>query len=403
MTKSTRVSSCGWLACVHHTKANERSDCSKAHQQTQSNNSSNSGEMLPQRVARAPSPHARASPPWPRIALYALALFSSIYALRFVYSKCDTRAHMSVLLTKTTAILKANDVEYWLDKGTLLGVHRDAGLIPWEYDVDLGVMNATCSEISALKSAFASVGLVAYDRSDYIPHKVKITYDTENHHFYWSDPYMHDPCIRVYDMNDVSTWVDIYWYVEVRAAEVAAKRSDILVPPGYDGNSSLLCCSEGLQEFTDHMCCGGCVPYASVFPLKKQRVFVPDGVYMTQEQFVPHAVPEFLKIQYGRNALESREIKVRVCICLTVAVCVCGGGAVVPAGMQASMRTDLEAVVGVGVNVLAQGWKGIVCGFWTNPLLFAVHLATFVGLVLLLALWFRRRRAAARHLKPRSL
>jgi hypothetical protein len=245
-----------------------------------------------------------------RVVLVALAVVAALYSLRFVYSKCDTRATMSVLLTKTTTILQRNNVEYWLDKGTLLGVHRDEGLIPWEYDVDLGVMNKTCAEISKLKAEFTAVGLTAYDRSDYIAHKVKLTYDTENHHFYWSDPYMHDPCIRVYDTSDVSTWVDIYWYVELDVRTIAAQRENVLIPPGYDWNSSLLCCSEGLKEYTDHMCCGGCVPKDSVFPLQQKHVAVSDGKQRVQLQPLPSRVPEFLSIQYGANALSSREIKV---------------------------------------------------------------------------------------------
>ncbi|GMF24914.1 unnamed protein product [Phytophthora lilii] len=194
---------------------------------------------------------------------------------------------MSSLLTKTSRILKRNGVEYWLDKGTLLGVHRDDGLIPWEYDVDLGVMNATCAEISALKSEFEAVGLTAYDREDDIPHKVKLTYDTENHEFYWSDPRLHDPCIRVYDATDVGTWVDIYWYVELTHEEVVADRENVLVPPGYDEEDSLVCCSEGLQTHTEHMCCGGCVPRKSLFPLQHKAVNVHDGVDPVQEQPMP--------------------------------------------------------------------------------------------------------------------
>lgn len=217
---------------------------------------------------------------------------------------------MSELLTKTTTILQRNQVEYWLDKGTLLGVHRDKGLIPWEYDVDLGVMNSTCAQISMLKDEFKAVGLTAYDRSDYIPHKVKLTYDTENHYFYWSDPYMHDPCIRIYDTYDISIWVDIYWYVELSVKDVGAAYQRILIPPNYDWNSSLLCCSEGLLDFTDHMCCGGCVPKTSVFPLQKQHVPVSNGIQPVQVQYVPNQISNFLSIQYGEKALVSREIKV---------------------------------------------------------------------------------------------
>lgn len=246
------------------------------------------------------------------LALLALVTFCGLYTVRFLYSKCDTREQMAVMLTKTTQIFKRHGVEYWLDKGTLLGIHRDDGLIPWEYDVDIGVMNTTCDQISALKSEFEAVGLVAYDRQDYIPHKVKLTYDTENHCFYWSDPQLHDPCIRVYDSSDVSTWVDIYWYVELDAAQVtAAGAGNVLVPPGYDGSDSLVCCSEGLQEHTEHMCCGGCVPKSSLFPLKRHYVMVPDGVEPVQDQYLPYDVPQFLSIQYGEKALTTREIKVR--------------------------------------------------------------------------------------------
>jgi hypothetical protein len=245
------------------------------------------------------------------LAVLAFVVLSGVYALRFLYSKCDTREQMAVMLSKTTELFKRHGVEYWLDKGTLLGIHRDDGLIPWEYDVDIGVMNATCDQISALKSEFQAVGLVAYDRRDYIPHKVKLTYDTENHHFYWSDPHLHDPCIRVYDSSDVSTWVDVYWYVELEAAQVAAAgEGNVLVPPGYDGSDSLVCCSEGLQEYTEHMCCGGCVPKGSLFPLKRHTVMVPDGVEPVQDQYLPYDVPQFLSIQYGEKALTTREIKV---------------------------------------------------------------------------------------------
>uniref|UniRef100_M4BZH6 LicD/FKTN/FKRP nucleotidyltransferase domain-containing protein n=1 Tax=Hyaloperonospora arabidopsidis (strain Emoy2) TaxID=559515 RepID=M4BZH6_HYAAE len=264
---------------------------------------------------------------------------------------------MSLLLTKTSRILKRHNVEYWLDKGTLLGVHRDNELIPWEYDVDLGVMNATCGAIAALKSDFEAVGLTAYDREDDIPHKVKLTYDTENHHLYWSDSRLHDPCIRVYDTRDSSMWVDIYWYVELTPEEVAADRTKVLVPPDYNEKDSLVCCSEGLQEHTEHMCCGGCVPKNSLFPLQRKHMNVYDGIESVQEQPVPAAVSQYLSIQYGENALTSREIK---------------------------------------------GWKSVVCGFWTSPLLFIVHLTLFIGMLLALAILYRRK-CFTRNSKRRKL
>lgn len=303
--------------------------------------------MLPYRVPAAASRRLRV--PLRQVMCYVLCFSMAtalIQMLRFLYGKCDTRDHMSTLLTKTTRILNHNDVEYWLDKGTLLGIHRDDGLIPWEYDVDLGVMNATCAKISTLKSEFKAVGLTAYDREDIIPHKVKLTYDTENHNFYWSDPKLHDPCIRVYDSADLSTWVDIYWYIELTHKEVAAAREKVLVPAGYDNVDSLVCCSEGLQAYTEHMCCGGCVPRKSLFPLQHKNVNVYNGIDSVQRQPVPAQVAEFLSIQYGASALTSREIK---------------------------------------------GWKGITCGFWTSPLLFILHLAMLNGVLIALVIYFQRR------------
>jgi hypothetical protein len=272
--------------------------------------------------------------------------FTFLGLIRFLYHKCDTRTQMSIMLTKTTKILQRNNIEYWLDKGTLLGVFRDNGLIPWEYDVDLGVMNRTCNEISKLKEEFKQVGLTAYDRSDFIPHKVKITYDTEHHHFYWSDPYLHDPCIRVYDTNDLSTWVDIYWYVEYTAEDVLKDPSQFLIPPRYDYKDHLICCSEGLRKHTHQMCCGGCIPKTSLFPLSKQMVSVTDGISMSQSQFVPNAIVPFLSIQYGEKALRNRKIK---------------------------------------------GWKGVVCGFWTSPMLFMFHLM-ILNIVLVLLVFVMKSK-----------
>lgn len=254
------------------------------------------------------------TPPRQQVLYYMMSLLVVVWVLqmlRFLYGKCDTRTHMSLLLTKTSRILKRHNVEYWLDKGTLLGIYREDGLIPWEYDVDLGVMNATCAKISTLKSEFETVGLTVYDREDDIPHKVKLTYDTENHKFYSSDLRLHDPCIRVYDKTDMGTWVDIYWYVELTPEEVAADRENVLVPLNYDEKDNLVCCSEGLQTHTEHMCCGGCVPRKILFPLQRKYVNVHDGVDPVQEQPVPAAVAQFLSIQYGKSALTSREIKVR--------------------------------------------------------------------------------------------
>lgn len=47
-------------------------------------------------------------------------------------------------------------VRWWLEGGSLLGAMRSSDIIPWDYDVDIGIMRDDidkCPELSALKSA----------------------------------------------------------------------------------------------------------------------------------------------------------------------------------------------------------------------------------------------------------
>ena len=62
---------------------------------------------------------------------------------------------------------------YWLDDGSLLGAWRDGGIIPWEFDLDMGVMLEDCERYTALKDAMAKDGLTLYKRGDYIAAKKK--------------------------------------------------------------------------------------------------------------------------------------------------------------------------------------------------------------------------------------
>jgi len=43
-------------------------------------------------------------------------------------------------LTKVTAVLRKNNIDYFLDMGTLLGAAREKKFIPWDNDIDLGII-----------------------------------------------------------------------------------------------------------------------------------------------------------------------------------------------------------------------------------------------------------------------
>jgi len=55
-------------------------------------------------------------------------------------------------------ILSANDIKYWTDGGTTLGVIRNRGIIPWDDDLDIGIMKSDLKKFLKLKAQFKKCG-----------------------------------------------------------------------------------------------------------------------------------------------------------------------------------------------------------------------------------------------------
>jgi len=55
-------------------------------------------------------------------------------------------------------ILEANDIPFFAEGGTALGAVRNKGIIPWDDDVDLGLLSKDKKKFLALKSVFAKCG-----------------------------------------------------------------------------------------------------------------------------------------------------------------------------------------------------------------------------------------------------
>ena len=71
-------------------------------------------------------------------------------------------------LKQILQILDKNDVNYWIDYGTLLGIIRDGDFIPWDDDIDLGCLSSDGCKIYELEREFKSIKWDFYIKHDMI-------------------------------------------------------------------------------------------------------------------------------------------------------------------------------------------------------------------------------------------
>ncbi len=65
----------------------------------------------------------------------------------------------TILLKIVTKILERNNINYWLDCGTLLGAVRHKGFVPWDDDIDIGMLREDFNNAGKVLSA----ELASYD------------------------------------------------------------------------------------------------------------------------------------------------------------------------------------------------------------------------------------------------
>ena len=47
---------------------------------------------------------------------------------------------METILRDIDKICRENNISYWIESGTMLGAKRHNGFIPWDDDIDIGMM-----------------------------------------------------------------------------------------------------------------------------------------------------------------------------------------------------------------------------------------------------------------------
>ena len=52
----------------------------------------------------------------------------------------ETKQELLLMLKETIDFLDANDIRYSITSGTMLGAVRHQGFIPWDDDIDIGIL-----------------------------------------------------------------------------------------------------------------------------------------------------------------------------------------------------------------------------------------------------------------------
>ena len=78
--------------------------------------------------------------------------------MKLKYTKTDVIKMLYQIMYDTNKILEVNSLDYWIDGGSLLGSVRHKSMIPWDDDIDIGIMDHDVKKFLFLEKQFKKCG-----------------------------------------------------------------------------------------------------------------------------------------------------------------------------------------------------------------------------------------------------
>lgn len=105
---------------------------------------------------------------------------------RFRITKPESVQYLYKLLYILDKVFHQNNLEYWMDGGTLLGAVRHKGIIPWDDDGDVQIWKKDETKLKQLKDVFLSYDVVLMPT--WFGYKIFYTYGKSIKGYKWKYP-----------------------------------------------------------------------------------------------------------------------------------------------------------------------------------------------------------------------